>query len=69
MNKFIRLSSAFHLTSWRTLPDARIERPMKTADFDFDLPEERIALRPADPATFFTPGAQGYSDYPVGLAA
>ncbi|MBK8322898.1 MAG: alkene reductase [Betaproteobacteria bacterium] len=27
------------------------------------------ALRPADPATFFTPGAQGYSDYPVGLAA
>lgn len=22
---------------------------MKTADFDFDLPEERIALRPADP--------------------
>lgn len=23
--------------------------PMKTADFDFDLPEDRIALRPADP--------------------
>ncbi|MEC7798331.1 MAG: S-adenosylmethionine:tRNA ribosyltransferase-isomerase, partial [Pseudomonadota bacterium] len=22
---------------------------MKTADFDFDLPEDRIALRPADP--------------------
>ena len=24
-------------------------RPMKTADFDFDLPEDRIALRPAEP--------------------
>ena len=22
---------------------------MKTADFDFDLPEDRIALRPAEP--------------------
>ncbi|MBL7372837.1 S-adenosylmethionine:tRNA ribosyltransferase-isomerase, partial [Escherichia coli] len=22
---------------------------MKTADFDFDLPEDRIALRPVDP--------------------
>jgi N-ethylmaleimide reductase len=27
------------------------------------------ALRPADPATFFTPGEKGYTDYPVGLAA
>jgi len=27
------------------------------------------ALRPADPATFFTPGEQGYTDYPLGIAA
>jgi N-ethylmaleimide reductase len=27
------------------------------------------ALLPADPATFFTPGEQGYTDYPLGLAA
>ena len=27
------------------------------------------ALRPADPATFFTPGEPGYTDHPVGLAA
>ncbi len=27
------------------------------------------ALRMADPATFFTPGEKGYTDYPVGLAA
>ena len=26
-----------------------VPRLMKTADFDFDLPEDRIALRPADP--------------------
>jgi N-ethylmaleimide reductase len=27
------------------------------------------ALRSADPATFFSPGEKGYTDYPVGLAA
>jgi N-ethylmaleimide reductase len=26
-------------------------------------------LRPADPATFFTPGERGYTDYPPGLVA
>ena len=35
--------------AWRGASEAPIERAMKTADFDFDLPEERIALRPADP--------------------
>jgi N-ethylmaleimide reductase len=28
--------------------------------------ERGIALRAPDPATFFTPGAQGYTDWPVG---
>jgi len=27
------------------------------------------ALAPADPATFYTPGEHGYTDYPVGVAA
>ena len=35
--------------AWRGASERPIERAMKTADFDFDLPEDRIALRPADP--------------------
>ena len=35
--------------AWRGASEPPIERAMKTADFDFDLPEDRIALRPADP--------------------
>src|SRR6185437_17022564 len=32
---------------WRRTPDVR--EGMKLSDFDFDLPEDRIALRPAEP--------------------
>ncbi len=37
------------VATWRGASERPIERAMKTADFDFDLPEDRIALRPADP--------------------
>lgn len=37
------------VAAWRGASERPIERAMKTADFDFDLPEARIALRPADP--------------------
>lgn len=33
---------------WRTHDDTELEA-MRTADFDFDLPEDRIALHPAEP--------------------
>lgn len=42
---------------------------MRVSDFDFDLPEERIALRPANPrdsARLLRVGAAGLSDHHVG---
>ena len=39
---------------------------MKTADFDFDLPEDRIALRPAEPrdsARLLVVGDSGLADH------
>ena len=46
-NKALRLATEYRLDP-PTSPCA-YARPMKTADFDFDLPDERIALRPAEP--------------------
>ena len=37
--------------AWRGASERPIERAMKTADFDFDLPPSLIATRPARPRT------------------